>query len=221
MSCEPRPLRPDQFYSHIVFCRISCDKTPFREKKRESLSKWSLIFPRLYVIFHRTIMDEQRGLSSKMNGNTADLYWMPLEGGGGTVCLIPIAWPVETCRFAGGGDAALVSSLTLDRYEGAGANGVSAFAQSRAEQSRAEHLTQSSSAEARRTVASEKHFPISCELPTFTPCASGRRALPQRRRLPATSIPHETSFLTPPAPIFPAQGGFFVLIFPDFELKST
>ena len=80
-------------------------------------------------------MDEQRGLSSKMNGNTADLYRMPLDGGGGTVYPIPIAWPIDACRFAGGGDAALVSSLTLDRNEGAGANGVSAFAQSRAEQS--------------------------------------------------------------------------------------
>ena len=59
----------------------------------------------------------------KMNRNTADLYRMPLEGGGGTVYPIPIAWPIDACRFAGGGDAALVSSLTLDRYEGAGARG--------------------------------------------------------------------------------------------------
>ena len=96
----------------------------------------SLIFPPLYVIFHRTIMDEQRGLSSKMNGNTAELYWMPPDGGGGTVYPIPIAWPIDACRFAGGSHSrAVVSSLTLDRYEDAGANGVSA---SRAEQSRAE-----------------------------------------------------------------------------------
>ena len=27
-------------------------------------------------------MDEQRGVELKMNGNMADLYWMPLEGGG-------------------------------------------------------------------------------------------------------------------------------------------
>ena len=46
-----------------------------------------------------------------MNGNTADLYWMPLDGGGGTVYPIPIAWPIDACRFAGGGEAAVVSSL--------------------------------------------------------------------------------------------------------------
>ena len=154
----------------------------------------SLIFPPLYVIFHRTIMDEQRGLSSKMNGNTADLYWMSLVGGGGTV------YPESICTM-----------------RNACANGVSA---SRAEQSRAE-ITQSSSAEARRTVAPEEHFPISCELPTFTSCARGSRALPQCRRLPAASISHKSSFITPPAPIFPAPGGFFVLIFPDSELKPT
>ena len=88
-----------------------------------------------------------------MNGNTADLYRMPLDGGGGTVCLIPIAWPFDACRFAGGSHSrAVVSSLTLDRYEGAGANapqsGVKVVLgsartravaqQSRAEQSRAE-----------------------------------------------------------------------------------
>ena len=38
-------------------------------------------------------------------------------------------------------------------------------------------------------------------------CASGSRVLPQCRRQLASSTPHETSFLTPPAPIFPAPGG--------------
>ena len=75
----------------------------------------SLIFPPLYVIFHRTIMVEQRGLSSKMNGNTAELYGWPLEGGGGTV------YPDSICAL-----------------RNACADGMSAFAQSRAEQSRAE-----------------------------------------------------------------------------------
>ena len=76
-----------------------------------------------------------------MNGNTVDLYRMPLEGGGGTVYPIPIAWPIDACRFTGGSRSrAVVSSLTLDRYEGACADGVSASRaeQSRAEQSRAE-----------------------------------------------------------------------------------
>ena len=62
-----------------------------------------------------------------MNGNTVDLYRMPLEGGGGTVCLIPIAWPVEACRFAGGGEAAVVSSLTLDREGTASAKSKACF----------------------------------------------------------------------------------------------
>ena len=59
-----------------------------------------------------------------MNGNTAESYRMPPDGGGGTVCLIPIAWPVETCRFAEGGEAAVVSSLTLDREGTVSANSV-------------------------------------------------------------------------------------------------
>ena len=76
-----------------------------------------------------------------MNGNTAKSYGKPLEGGGGTVYPIPIAWPVETCRFAGGSHSrAVVSSLTLDWYEGACANGVSAQ-HSTAQHSTAQHST--------------------------------------------------------------------------------
>ena len=74
----------------------------------------------------------------RMNGNNARSYGKPLNGGGGTVYLIPIAWAVETCRFAGGGDAAVVSSLTLDRDKGAGADGVSAQ-HSTAQHSTAQH----------------------------------------------------------------------------------
>ena len=47
---------------------------------------------------------------------------MPPEGGGETVCLIPNAWAVEACRFAGGSHSrAVVSSLTLDRERTASA----------------------------------------------------------------------------------------------------
>ena len=56
-----------------------------------------------------------------MNGTTAESNTMPPEGGGETVRLIPIAWAVEACRFAGGGAAAVVSSLTLDRERTASA----------------------------------------------------------------------------------------------------
>ena len=71
----------------------------------------------------------------KMNGNMAKSNVKPPACGGGTVYPIPIAWPIDACRFAGGSRSrAVVSSLTLDRYEGACVDGVSA---SRAEQSRA------------------------------------------------------------------------------------
>ena len=58
---------------------------------------------------------------------TNDSHGWPLEGGGGTVCLIPIAWAVEACRFAGGGAAAVVSSLTLDRERTASAKSKACF----------------------------------------------------------------------------------------------
>ena len=112
-----------------------------------------------------------------MNGNTAELHGWLLEGGGGTVCPIPIAWPIDACRFAGGSHSrAVVSSLTLDRYEGAGANGVSAFAQSRAE-----HLILSS--ENHSPQAAPSSFPTSIPHETsfsYASCAdisgSGRRS---------------------------------------------
>ena len=60
-----------------------------------------------------------------MNRNTAKSYGKPLEGGGGTVCPIPIAWPIDACRFAGGSRSrAVVGSLTLDRERTASANSV-------------------------------------------------------------------------------------------------
>ena len=91
----------------------------------------------------------------------------------------------------------LFVSLQTEK-KGAGANGVSASRaeQSRAEQSRAEQSRAEQSRAEHLILSSEKHFPQAAAS-TF----------------PA-SIPHETSFLTPPAPIFPAPGGFFVLIFP-------
>ena len=77
-----------------------------------------------------------------MNGNTADLYWMPLNGGGGTVC------PDSICAL-----------------RNACANGVSAFAQSRAEQSRAEQ-SRAEQSRAEQSRASNpllrKTFPASC-----------------------------------------------------------
>ena len=59
-----------------------------------------------------------------MNGNTAESHDWPPKDGGGTVRPLPMAWSVETCRFAGGGGAALVSSLTLDSEGTANANSV-------------------------------------------------------------------------------------------------
>ena len=64
----------------------------------------------------------------EMNGNTADLYWMPLDGGGGTVC------PDSICAL-------------------------------RTAQHSTAQVIQSSSVEARRTVASEKHLPQRGTLP--------------------------------------------------------
>ena len=158
-----------------------------------------------------------------MNGNTAEMYgWTP-EGGGGTACLIPIAWPVEACRFAGGGDAAVVSSLTLDRHEGAGANGVSA--------SRAEHLTQSSSLFARRTVAilvpsrntalPQSKRPLGrADHLTQSSSSEAWRTVPSQKHFPQAapstfpdSIPHKNSFLTPPAPIFRLRRLFYARFF--------
>ena len=102
-----------------------------------------------------------------MNGNTAESYGWPPEGGGGTVypdfsselwsgssvrhmnCLEFEANEPIACRFAGGGKAAVVSSLTLDRYEGACADGVSAFEQSRAEHTASRAVVVLGSAQAR------------------------------------------------------------------------
>jgi len=48
---------------------------------------------------------KNNGVELEMNGNTAESYGWPPEGGGGTVCPDPMTWPGEACRFAGRGDA--------------------------------------------------------------------------------------------------------------------
>ena len=40
------------------------------------------------------------GVELKMNRNTAELYRMPLEGGGGSVFLLPLSHSDPVCRFA-------------------------------------------------------------------------------------------------------------------------
>ena len=124
----------------------------------------------------------------KMNGNTADLYRMPLEGGGGTV------YPDSICALR--------------------------TAQHSTAQHSTAQITQSSSLFARRTVASEHHLPFSCELPSFALCASRSRALPQcKHPLALDSARNQFPYASPA--VSTAPGGFFMLAFPDFELKST
>ena len=96
---------------------------------------------------------------------------------------------------------------TVGRWKAAGGPCTLIQSAPYAQHSTAQHstaqITQSSSSKARRTVPSQKHFPQAA--PSTFP----------------DSIPHKSSFLYASCADLPAPGGFFVLTFPDFELKST
>ena len=172
-----------------------------------------------------------------MNGNTAELYGWPLNGGGGTVCpdsicalrraeqsraeqsrasnTVLLGRSSEDCclrkAFPATGDSAVHKANTTDTTYPAQLGGVCRFAGGASRLGRPAHA--SIYRQGTRGARGRSHFP-----------AARREREPRVAAVQASAChldPAQNQFPFASCAGFPDSGGFFTLAFSDFELKQT